>query len=81
MNPKISKLRAELEKNKEKISELQAKNRELEKQNRQLEDTDIIGMVREQGMTIEQFAELLQKMRDPQLHDHHDKEETSDEDV
>ena len=48
----------ELAKNKGKISELQAKNRELEKQIRELEDTDIIGMVREQGMSMEQFAEL-----------------------
>lgn len=81
MNPKIPRLRAELEKNKEKISELQAKNRELEKQIRQLEDTDIIGMIREQGMTIEQFAELFQKMRDLQHHNHQDKEETSNEEI
>mgnify|MGYP002508867566 CR=1 FL=1 len=59
MNPKIQKLRMELAKNKGKISELQAKNRELEKQIRELEDTDIIGMVREQGMSMEQFAELF----------------------
>ena len=81
MNPKIPRLRAELEKNKEKISELQAKNRELEKQIRQLEDTDIIGMIRRQSMTIEQFAELFQKMRGQQLHDHHDKEEPSYEET
>ena len=47
MNPKIMKLRGELEKNKGKISDLQGRNRELEKQIRELEDTDIIGMVRE----------------------------------
>ena len=57
MNPKIMKLRGELEKNKGKISDLQGRNRELEKQIRELEDTDIIGMVRENGMTMEQFAE------------------------
>lgn len=51
MNPKIMKLRGELEKNKGKISDLQGRNRELEKQIRELEDTDIIGMVRENGMT------------------------------
>ena len=49
MNPKIMKLRGELEKNKGKISDLQGRNRELEKQIRELEDTDIIGMVRENG--------------------------------
>lgn len=59
MNPKITKLRAELRKNKSKISDLQVKNRELEKQIRELENIDIIGMVRERGLTMEQFIELL----------------------
>lgn len=63
MNPKITKLRTEFEKNKRKISELQGRNRELEKQIRELEDTDIIGMVRENGMTMEQFAELFRRMQ------------------
>lgn len=59
MNPRITRLREELAKNKEKITTLQARNRELEKSIRELENTDIIGMVRAQGMTLEQFAELL----------------------
>ena len=63
MNPKIMKLRGELEKNKGKISNLQGRNRELEKQIRELEDTDIIGMVRENGMTMEQFAEMFRRMQ------------------
>ena len=63
MNPKIMKFRGELEKNKSKISDLQGRNRELEKQIRELEDTDIIGMVRENGMTMEQFAELFRRMQ------------------
>ena len=63
MNPKIMKLRGELEKNKSKISDLQGRNRELEKQIREMEDTDIIGMVRENGMTMEQFAELFHRMQ------------------
>ena len=63
MNPKIMKLRGKLEKNKGKISDLQGRNRELEKQIRKLEDTDIIGMVRENGMTMEQFAELFRRMQ------------------
>lgn len=62
MNPKITNLRGELEKNKAKITDLQSRNRDLEKQIRELEDTDIIGMVREQGMTMEQFAELFHRM-------------------
>lgn len=63
MNPKINKLRGELEKNNGKIAALQAKNKELEKQVRELENTDIIGMVREQGMTMEEFAALFQQMK------------------
>ena len=63
MNPKINKLRAEVEKNNAKIATLQAKNKALEKQIRELENTDIIGMVREKGMTIEEFAELFQTMK------------------
>ncbi len=63
MNPKIKKLRAELDKNNGKIATLQAKNKELEKQIRELENTDIIGMVREQGMTMEEFAVLFQQMK------------------
>ena len=63
MNPKIIKLRGEREKNKGKISDLQGRNRKLEKQIRELEDTDIIGMVRENGMTMEQFAELFRRMQ------------------
>lgn len=63
MNPKIKKLRTELEKNNGKITALQAKNKELEKQIRELENTDIIGMVREQGMTMEEFATLFQQMK------------------
>ena len=63
MNPKIMKLRGEREKNKGKISDLQGRNRKLEKQIRELKDTDIIGMVRENGMTMEQFAELFRRMQ------------------
>ena len=60
MNPKIAKLREEHGKNKAKISELQARNRELEKQIRELENTDIIGLVRAQGMSLEDFYALMQ---------------------
>ena len=59
MNPRIEKLRDELQKNKSRIMDLQNKNRELDKQIRELENTDIIGMVRERGLTPEQLMELL----------------------
>ena len=59
MNPKIQKLRGELEKNTEKISKLQARNTELKQQIQELENLDIIGMVRESGVTPEKLAAML----------------------
>ena len=59
MNPKIPKLRDEISRNREKIAALQSRNRDLEKQLRELENLDIVGMVRAQGMTLEQFTELF----------------------
>lgn len=63
MNPKILKFRAELKKNRGKISDLQARNTDLENMILELENTDIIGMVRDTGMTIEQFIELFDQMK------------------
>lgn len=62
MNPKIQKLRTELERNMEKIAKLQSRNDELQKQIRELEDLDIIGMVRSQGMSAEEVYALLQQL-------------------
>ena len=59
MNPKILKLRAERNKHKAKIAELKERVRDLDKQIMELENTDIIGMVRERGFTLEQFAAIL----------------------
>lgn len=59
MNPRIEKLKAERAKNAEKISTLQERNRRLNDQIVKLENTDIIGMVREIGMTPEQLFEML----------------------
>lgn len=58
MNPKIEKLKAERSRNTEKISDLQNRNRKLSEQITKLENNDIIGMVREIGMTPEQLAAL-----------------------
>ena len=63
LNPKIQKLRDELSKGKAKVAELQARNKELEKQIRELENIDIIGLVRAEGLGLEQFAELLRQAR------------------
>lgn len=60
MNPKIIKLREEHAKNKARITELSARNRDIEKQLRGLENTEIIGLVRAQGMSLEDFFALMQ---------------------
>ena len=65
MNPKITKLRAELEKNTEKITRLQARNAELKQQIQELENLDIISMVRECGMTPDQLSAVLEKLQLP----------------
>ena len=59
MNPKINKLRAELEKNNEKLEKLQARNAELQQQFQEAENMEILGMVRACGMTVEEIVKLL----------------------
>ena len=60
MNPKIKKIDSEYEKNAAKVTELQARQRELEKQRLELENLDIIGIVRNMGLTPDQLAALVQ---------------------
>ena len=64
MNPKIQKLRNELDKNLDKIRKLEARNAELKQQIRELEDVDIIGMVRAMGLSTEELAKLIRKNPD-----------------
>jgi hypothetical protein len=63
MIAKIVKLKTEREKNSNKISELQARNKKLDGEITELENTDIVGMVRELGLTPESLAELLKCIR------------------
>ena len=79
MNPKIPKIREEISRNRKKIAALQAQNRDLEKHLRELENLDIVGMVRSQGLTLEQFAELFGPKPAPTLIP--DNEEISDEEM
>ena len=79
MNPKIPKIREEISRNRKKIAVLQAQNRDLEKHLRELENLDIVGLVRSQGLTLEQFAELFAPKPTPALIP--DKEEISDEEM
>ena len=63
MNPKIRKLRVELEKNKEKISELQSRGRDMERQITELENGDILALVRSHNLDINQLSALIQGMK------------------
>ncbi|MBQ2726084.1 MAG: DUF4315 family protein [Clostridia bacterium] len=63
MNKKVVKLRAERANNEEKIAALQTRNEEIDRQITELENTDIIGMVRECGLTPDMLAALIQSMK------------------
>ena len=63
MNPKITKLLAEREKNDEKIAKLTARNEEIDKQVTELENLDIVGIVRRMGVTPDELAALMQAAR------------------
>lgn len=75
MNSRIVKLRTEYEKNEAKISVLKSRNEKLGKKIQELENTEIIGIVRETGMTVEQFRDLLESLKEPK-YIHSIKEET-----
>ena len=59
MNPRLEKLRQEREKLAEKLASLTARLKALDEQILKLENTDIVGIVRENRLTIEQLAALM----------------------
>ena len=63
MNPKITKLKAERAKNDEKIAALQSRNRELDESIVELDNTDIIGLARATGMSMEELAQFLTQLK------------------
>lgn len=63
MNPKIIKLKAEQVKNDEKIAALRSRNRELDESIVELENTDIIGLARATGMSMEELAQFLTQLK------------------
>ena len=62
MNPKIQKLKAEKEKLLTKKASIEARCDAIDAQITELEDLDIVGTVREMGITPDQLAELLKKL-------------------
>ena len=67
MNPKITKLQTERGKNVDKISTLQTRNREIDGQIAELENLDIVGIVRDNGITPEMLAEIIKAMKQKPL--------------
>lgn len=63
MNARINKLRGELAKNKNKISELQSRNREIERQITELENNDILELVHSHDLDITQLTALIEMMK------------------
>lgn len=61
MNMRIEKLKEEHQRNENKIVYLQAKNKKLAEKIRQLENDDIVGAVRNSGVTIDELLRLLGK--------------------
>ena len=61
MNARIIKLKEEYGKNESKIVSLQSKNKKLAEKITQLENADIVGAVRERGLSIDELLSLLAK--------------------
>lgn len=59
MNPRITKLREERDRLFEKAVAYQARIKALDEQILKLENTDIVGIVRETGVSIDELTELL----------------------
>jgi len=66
MNPKISKINGDMEKTRDKISELQSRLRELERTKTELENADIVAIVRDIDIPpseFEAFARAFMEQR------------------
>ena len=60
MNPKITKLKEDRTKLAARLKRMQQRLEEMDQLILELENTDIVGIVRENGVTIDQLAELLE---------------------
>jgi len=67
LNPRIEKLRAELEKTKERIARNQTRQRELERQLVEAENADIIAAVRSMDVLPEDLAALIKRIQGGQI--------------
>jgi septal ring factor EnvC (AmiA/AmiB activator) len=67
MNTRIEKIRAELEKTRERIAKNQLRQRELERQLLEAENADIIAAVRSMEVRPEELAQLIKNIKGGQL--------------
>ncbi len=80
MNPRIEKLKEERNKLAARIESLQERLKTTDEQILNLENTDIVGIVRENGLTIDQLADLLELLEQkPTAKISEEKEEIADE--
>ena len=59
MNPKIRKLTGDIEKTREKITDLRTRLREMEDQKLELENAEIIALVRSINVAPSEFADFV----------------------
>jgi len=59
MNPRITKLSGDIERTREKITEMQARLRDLERQKTELENAEYVALIRELDMTPQELAAFL----------------------
>ena len=79
MTAKIQKLREELAKDNEKLARLQDRIEKRTKKLNEMEATEIVGMVRATGLTLDQLALLIPTMKDnPIPHPEQLKQEVSE---
>lgn len=64
MNPKISKLKTELSRIDEKMSDLSKKRKNVEAEITELENADIVGIVRSLNIDIDELPELLKSIKE-----------------
>lgn len=62
-NPKIEKVKSEMEKTKNKIAEYQAKYRDLEREKTRLENDDIVALVRSEKISDAELTALMRSLR------------------
>jgi len=63
MNVRIERLRAEREKNDNKIRTLSSRNRKIDEEILRIENGEIVGLVRATGMDLDELAAYLKAFR------------------